>query len=122
MSASFALVSASAEDNRRIIEVVKKVAPDFGFREDEKSAITPELITFGKGAKSKTKYSALDGSNSVISLVIGTGRFPQIFIQDVTNNYETEFMKEFKEQLEERLGEVVDMRGVQFKREFDYWN
>lgn len=122
MSQTFNTKDASVEDNKKILQAVRDVAKDFGFSEHERSNATPDIITFGKGEKTHTKYNMLYGSDAVISLFVTIGPSPHIGLQDLSYIEETEFMRMFKSQLEKRLNEVIDMKNVRFIREFDYLN
>lgn len=121
-SQTFSTKDASYEDNQKMLQAVRDIAKDFGFVEHQRKNAMPDIITFGKGEKTHTKFNTLYGSDAVISLFISTGFSPEIGIQDLSYIEETEFVRTFKSQLETRLNEVVDMKNVRFIREFDFLN
>ena len=119
-SPSFVSHPAPEASNERIEKVVRNVANDFGFVEDEKlSWMEENIITFGKRKKIKSKNDSLNGANPGITLLLDKGPRPTVGIKDYAHSYETEFIKALKSDLESRLGKVIDMRGVEFKRHWD---
>jgi hypothetical protein len=122
-SNSFVSRTATDEDNQKIVEVIKSVAIEYGFFEDEKLKLESKHITsFSKGRETKGKHEILKGADGPLSIVIDRGPYPDVLIRDWENNYETEFVQALKSELEKHLSEVIDMNGVLFKRDLDVLN
>jgi hypothetical protein len=122
-SPSFKLTPASDEDNKKIYELVKNIALDYGFIQLEKGKYDkPEHIGFGKFRDNKGKHEELEGSEGPFSIALLLKSHPSVSIEDSGRIYESEFMKSLKNELEKRLSEVVDMNGVVFDRQLTPFN
>jgi hypothetical protein len=113
----------SREDNSKMLDVVRYISIEFGLTEVEKTKWMPiNSFYFSKNNKIRTVYDSLKGSNASISIVVTTGSSPSILVRDPDHIQETEFYRRLRTELEMRLGEVVDMKNVPFRREPDFWN
>jgi hypothetical protein len=122
-STTYKLKPASEEDYKKLYEVVKKVALDYGFTQRKGGIFDkPEYVGFIKSVDTKGIHEELEGSDGPISIILFLEPYPSISIKDSRRIHESEFMKFFKIELERSLSEVVDMDGVVFERQLEVLN
>jgi len=108
-----------SEENLKLIEnVVRDVATCFGFIEVELPDYIKDFIIFAKSNKIKTKYDALEGSNERIKLVFNKRYRVDIGIRVYNVHKEIDFVKAFKQELEERLAEDAHMDELHFEKQW----
>jgi hypothetical protein len=118
LSPTYKLKPASDEDYKKLFNILRKVALEYGFKQLEGES-WENCFCFHKGhGDNKGEHEGLEGSKGPFLLALHLGPYPSLQIRDFRRNNETEFMKSLKKSLEKSLSEVIDMEGVTFEREF----